>query len=340
MNTITFFFDFISPYAYLAWTQIHALAERHGREVVPRPVLFAALLDANGQKGPAEIPRKRAYTFKDAVRSARRLGVPIAAPASHPFNPLLALRVASADVSPEERRALVDALFAATWQRSVDVTDPSKVSDIARGAGLDDDRLIEWARSNEAKERVKKTTDEALDAGAFGVPTLVVDGELFWGLDSLPNLERLLEGKDPFEGTPSKAWPNVVSSASRRGASRGEGPFRSTRDIIVRTPAFEEATRFYEKTLGFRSTLREPPMVGFETGAFQLFVEKGAPGSTAPAPHSSSSHGPVFDLRARDVKEKRADLVAAGCTVIEEDPSVPRCYLADPFGFVFNLEQD
>src|SRR5580658_2214874 len=171
MNTITFFFDFISPYAYLAWTQIHALAERHGREVVPRPVLFAALLDANGQKGPAEIPRKRAYTFKDAVRSARRLGVPIAAPASHPFNPLLALRVASADVSPEERRALVDALFAATWQRSVDVTDPSKVSDIARGAGLDDDRLIEWARSNEAKERVKKTTDEALDAGAFGVPT-------------------------------------------------------------------------------------------------------------------------------------------------------------------------
>jgi 2-hydroxychromene-2-carboxylate isomerase len=77
--------------------------------VDPSPVLFAALLDATGQKGPAEIPRKRAYTFKDVVRSAHRLGVAIAPPASHPFNPLLALRVASADLAEDQRRALVDA---------------------------------------------------------------------------------------------------------------------------------------------------------------------------------------------------------------------------------------
>src|SRR5580704_13383371 len=123
MKTMSFYFDFISPYAYLAWTQIHAIASRHCCEVVPKPILFAALLDANGQKGPAEIPSKRIYTFKDVIRSAARLGVPLAAPASHPFNPLLALRVASAEIDVQRRRPLIDALFTATWVESVDVSD-------------------------------------------------------------------------------------------------------------------------------------------------------------------------------------------------------------------------
>src|SRR5580700_6920676 len=142
MKSITFYFDFISPYAYLAWTQIHALAARHECEVVPKPILFAALLDANGQKGPAEIPNKRIYTFKDVVRSAARLGVPLAAPASHPFNPLLALRVASADVDRERHRTLIDALFAATWVRSVDVTDVKNVVDVVQRGGLDGQALV------------------------------------------------------------------------------------------------------------------------------------------------------------------------------------------------------
>jgi 2-hydroxychromene-2-carboxylate isomerase len=342
MTALTFYFDFISPYAYLGWTQIHALAARHQREVVPRPVLFAALLDANGQKGPAEIPRKRVYTWKDVVRSASRLGVPIAPPASHPFNPLLALRIASADLSPEERRDVVDGLFAATWQRGVDVTDGAKVSEIVRGAGVDGDRLLEWARSNEAKERVKRATDEALDAGAFGVPTIVAGSELFWGLDSLANLDRFLEGKDPSLDAASTEWSGVAPSANRRDKTRAAGPFRSTRDVILRTPApaFDEAQRFYEKTLGFRPTLREPHIAGFETGAFQLFVEKGVPGEATRVSHSSSSHGPVFDLRTRDMNARKNALVAAGCTVIEENPSVPRCYLVDRFGLAFNLEED
>jgi 2-hydroxychromene-2-carboxylate isomerase/predicted enzyme related to lactoylglutathione lyase len=327
MKKLTFYFDFISPYAYLAWTQIHPLAARHGCQIVPRPLLFAALLDANGQKGPAEIPRKRLYTFKDSVRSAARLGVPIAAPASHPFNPLLALRVASFEMKPEPQRALIDALFAATWTKSVDVTVAANVAEVARGAGLDGPQLVEWAKTDDAKDRVKKTTAEALEAGAFGVPTMVVDDELFWGLDSLPNLERLLEGKDPVAGVPKAPWANVVASASRPASTRTDGPFRSTRDVILRTEAFDAAVSFYEKTLGFRHTLRRDQMVGFETGAIQLFVEKGPP------------HGPVFDLRARDAKAAKAKLLAAGCKVVEEDPSVPRCYLVDPYGFVFNLEE-
>ncbi len=327
MKQLTFYFDFISPYAYLAWTQIHALAARHEHEVVPRPILFAALLDANGQKGPAEIPNKRLYTFKDTIRTANRLGVPITAPASHPFNPLLALRVASADLKAAEGRALVDALFDATWRRGVDVTDARSVAEVVRAAGLDGPRLVEWAASPEAKERVKKVTAEALAAGAFGVPTMVAEGELFWGVDSFANLERNLEGKDPLKGMAEAPWRKVVPSATRPGATAFDGPFRSTRDVIVRTPAFEEAARFYETVLGFRPTMTQPHMVGFETGAVQLFVEKGA------------AHAAVFDVRVKDAKAAKAALLAAaGCKVIEEDPKVPRCYLEDPYGWVFNLQ--
>jgi 2-hydroxychromene-2-carboxylate isomerase/predicted enzyme related to lactoylglutathione lyase len=328
MRELTFYFDFVSPYAYLAWSQIHALAARRACEVVPRPLLFAALLDANGQKGPAEIARKRAYTFKDVVRTADRLGVSIAAPASHPFNPLLALRVASADMKPEQRRALVDALFLAAWGRGLDVTDPNRVAEIVGGvADLDAPGLLEWAKSADAKERVRRTTAEALDAGAFGVPTMIVERELFWGLDSFANLDRYLDGKDPVGGAAQAAFAKVAPSASRPGATRAEEPYRSTRDVIVRTEDFEAAARFYEDVLGFRPTLKRPKMLGFETGAFQLFVEKGP------------SQPPVFEVRAKDAKQARVKLLSAGCKVVEEDPRVPRCYLVDPYGFVFNLEE-
>src|SRR5947207_2147613 len=109
-STLQFYFDFISPYAYLGWTQIHLLAGRHGSTVEPVPILFAALLNTYGHKGPAEIPPKRAYIFKNVLRLAHRLGVPLQPPPAHPFNPLLALRVASLPMEAGERRRLIDAL--------------------------------------------------------------------------------------------------------------------------------------------------------------------------------------------------------------------------------------
>jgi 2-hydroxychromene-2-carboxylate isomerase len=215
---LTFYFDYISPYAYLAWTQIHRLAERNGRRVEPVPVLFAALLDANGQKGPAEITRKRTYIFKDVVRSARVLGEPIAPPATHPFNPLLALRVTGADMPAADRRTLIDAIFRATWAGSIDVTDAHRMTEILGGAGLDGKALVDWAGTPEAKDRVRTNTKAALDAGAFGVPTVLVDGELFWGLDSFPHIDNRLRGNDPVDAPTLQAWTRVVPSARRPGA--------------------------------------------------------------------------------------------------------------------------
>jgi 2-hydroxychromene-2-carboxylate isomerase len=194
---VRFYFDFVSPYAYLAFTQIHAVASRAGREVELTPILFAALLDAHGTLGPAEVPAKRVYIFKDILRGAHALGVTLAPPPAHPFNPLLALRAASTEMSPGERKRLVTGLFAAVWGGGPGVVEASVVARIATEAGLDGDAVVRLASSPEAKQRVRERTDEAIALGVFGVPTTRVDGELFWGLDALAHAERRMRGDDP-----------------------------------------------------------------------------------------------------------------------------------------------
>lgn len=99
----------------------------------------------------------------------------------------------------------------------------------------------------------------------------------------------------------------------------------SSRDVIIRTEHWPEALRFYETVLGFQPSSRTASMAGFETGAFRLYVENGP------------DHGPVFDFLVADVAVAKERLIAAGCTLVEEDPGVPRCYLRDPFGVIFNV---
>jgi catechol 2,3-dioxygenase-like lactoylglutathione lyase family enzyme len=103
--------------------------------------------------------------------------------------------------------------------------------------------------------------------------------------------------------------------------------FKSSRDVIIRTGAWAKATNFYRSVLGLPVTLRSKTMMGFETGAFCLYVEKG------------KAHGPVFEFLVPDVQAAKRRLVAAGCAVLEEDPALPRCYIRDPFGIVFNIGQ-
>ncbi len=102
-------------------------------------------------------------------------------------------------------------------------------------------------------------------------------------------------------------------------------PFRSSRDVILRTHSWAQAQDFYKSVLGFKVTHETDAMLRVESGAIRFFVEKGEP------------HGPVFDFLVRDVQAAKKSLLAAGCVLVEEDSSVPRCYLRDPFGLVFNL---
>jgi 2-hydroxychromene-2-carboxylate isomerase len=214
---LRFHFDYISPYAYFAWTQIHALAEKHGRAVEPVPVLFAGLLDAHGTKGPAEIPAKRLYVAKDAMRKARALKLPFAPPPTHPFNPLLALRISSLPLAPHMRKKLIDRFYAATWgDDGPGVTDPEAVAKMLGELGLDGPQTIADATTPEGKERVRAQTERAVSDGIFGVPSILADGELFWGVDSLEHLDRFLTGEPPFDPAILERWGRVVPSAARR----------------------------------------------------------------------------------------------------------------------------
>ncbi|MBX3189188.1 MAG: 2-hydroxychromene-2-carboxylate isomerase [Labilithrix sp.] len=215
-TSVRFFFDYVSPYAYLASTQLPALASRRGVEVEHVPVLFAAMLDASGARGPGEVPMRRDYMFHDIVRLARLFGVPLEPPATHPFNPLVALRVTHGVEDARERRALVDALFRAVWVESLAIDRPEVVANVARGIGLDGDALVDRASRPDAKARLRAATDEAIAARVFGVPTMIASGELFWGVDSLHLLERFLDGADATDPSVIERWRRVAPSASRR----------------------------------------------------------------------------------------------------------------------------
>jgi 2-hydroxychromene-2-carboxylate isomerase len=218
---IRFVFDVISPYAYVGWKALPAVAARHRRAIEPVPVLFAGLLNAHGQKGPAEIPSKRVYVFKDAYRKARKLGLAgVVLPPTHPFNPLLALRVASLPMDEGERSRLIDALFEGVWGGAGGAETPAQVAAAASRAGLDGAALIAQAAEPAAKERVRAATDAAIAAGVFGVPTFLVEGELFWGVDALPLLDDWLAGIDPVPADAAQRWGGLPASADRlRGKS-------------------------------------------------------------------------------------------------------------------------
>jgi len=216
---IEFYFDFISPYAYLAFQRIHALGGRHGREVVLRPTLFAALLNHWGQLGPAEIPPKREFVFKQVVRRARAIAVPLLPPPSHPFNPLLGLRVATLDQPRGRHRALVDCLFRATWGGGEGIESPQTTISALDSAGFEGEAMVAAALAPDNKRRLLEAGEAAIARGVFGVPTMIADGELFFGDDSLQELEGFLRGEDPIDAALVERWRGLPVGASRRRPS-------------------------------------------------------------------------------------------------------------------------
>lgn len=215
-KVIRFYFDYISPNAYLAWTQLPALAERNGFRIEAVPVLFAGLLEAHRQLGPAEVRPKMQWMWKNVVRKAALIDVPLNAPAFHPFNPLLALRVSSLPLHADQKLRLIDALFDAVWVRAMHIAEPAVVEKVAGEAGLDGAALVAQASQSDCKAQLRKQTDQAIAGGVFGVPTMTIGTELFWGYDDLPLLQRFLDGADPVaSGSWANASASLQSSAAR-----------------------------------------------------------------------------------------------------------------------------
>ncbi|MDE2053302.1 MAG: 2-hydroxychromene-2-carboxylate isomerase [Xanthomonadaceae bacterium] len=191
--TIEFYFDPVSPYAWLAAEQLDRLIEAGGK-VVCRPILLAALLSANATKGPAEVPAKRAYVFHDVMCQAKRLGLPFRGPPSHPFNPLAALRVLHVVENEAQRLKLARCLLAAVWCQGADVSDACALHGVLANGGFDADAILAAATTDEVKLRLRNATLEAIDAGIFGVPTFRLRGELFWGADRVDTVVWALHG--------------------------------------------------------------------------------------------------------------------------------------------------
>src|SRR6516164_6639853 len=166
MRQVDFYFDFVSPYAWLAAHQIGEVRDCKAVTFRFVPVLFAGLLNHHSNLGPAEIPAKRRYVFQDAQRWAMYLGLEFNAPPAHPFNPLKPLRVTSA-----------------------------VANDVADGVGLDGKALLQKAQSEDVKQKLRLQTENAIAAGVFGVPSFLVDGEIFWGTDRIHFLKAYLQGK-------------------------------------------------------------------------------------------------------------------------------------------------
>jgi 2-hydroxychromene-2-carboxylate isomerase len=187
---VDFYFDFISPFAYL---QSERLAELEAHATVRRvPVLFAGLLNHWGHKGPAEIPTKRRFVYRFCVWRAAQMGVAFMPPPAHPFNPLKLLRLA---VALDARPDVVQRLFRFVWADGRSSDDAASWLGLCAEFGLtpDDPRLA----SHDVKTRLKQSTDDAIAAGVFGVPTLrMPDGELYWGEDAMPMVVDHLRGAE------------------------------------------------------------------------------------------------------------------------------------------------
>jgi 2-hydroxychromene-2-carboxylate isomerase len=207
MSTLTFYFDFVSPYSYIAFKRLHELPE--GISVELKPVLFAALLDHFGQKGPAEVPVKRRWTYRWCAWWARSLGIPFRFPASHPFNPLHHLRLAIAAGPTTEA---VGRIFDEIWTTGAEASDPKVFSALAQALDVDAARL----GAPEVKDALRRNTDEAAARGVFGVPTFEADGELFWGADALGFVNAFLADPSVLRNDEMRRVDTLPVGAARK----------------------------------------------------------------------------------------------------------------------------
>lgn len=204
----TWYFDFISPFAYLQWQRVRVIAQRV--PFVFRPILFAGLLQQHGHKGPAEIPGKREFTYRFVQWQADRAGIALRFPPAHPFNPIAALRLCIAAGSTP---ASIDAIFNHIWRDGCAGDDAETIRPVAASLGINDlDAVLADAR---VKAALRDNFSAALEDGVFGVPSIVAEDQIFWGNDATPMFEQWLIDPELFESESMRALMNLPVGGQR-----------------------------------------------------------------------------------------------------------------------------
>ncbi|WP_208509311.1 2-hydroxychromene-2-carboxylate isomerase [Variovorax paradoxus] len=193
-KTVEFYFDFGSPAAYLAATQLPHVCADTGAELVWKPLLLGGVFQATGNHSPAEIAPKGSYMTTDLQRFAKRYGVPFVHNPHFPINTLLLMRGATAIQLQQPARfdAYVDAIYHAMWVEPRNLNDPAEVGGVLQAAGFDPAALLAAAGQQEVKDRLKAVTQEAVARGVFGAPTMFVGSDMFWGQDRLDFVREAL----------------------------------------------------------------------------------------------------------------------------------------------------
>ena len=186
------YFDFISPFSYLQLRKVREWSTRFA--ITPVPIAFGAVLKAIGQLGPAEIRGKREFTYRFVQWQAEHSGVPLRFPPAHPFNPLAALRLCIAARTTWDS---VQAIFDHIWREGRDGSNAAALADVGAALGIED--IESTTATTEIKHRLRSNTENAISAGVFGVPTLRIGDELFWGNDATPMIEAWLADPQHFD---------------------------------------------------------------------------------------------------------------------------------------------
>lgn len=185
MATLRWYFDFVSPYSYLHWQKLKQLPQFARIQTVP--IAFGAVLHHLGNLGPAEIPAKRRFMYRQLLWTAQAEGTPLRFPPGHPFNPLSALRLCLAAGGSVQA---VDVLFDWIWRDGNAADSAEALREPAARLGIED--VASATAAPAVKEQLRRNTEAAIAAGVFGVPTLAIDDELFWGNDAHPLMAAVL----------------------------------------------------------------------------------------------------------------------------------------------------
>ena len=194
-RTLEFYFDYGSPYSYLADTQVEAIAQRAGAMLVRKPMLLGGVFKATGNHSPAELPQKSAWSAFDMPMWAHHYGVPFQRNPFFPVNTLALMRGAAAAQIDGSFERYHPAVFKAMWVEGRNLNDMKEVAAVLSAAGLDAAKFGARIQDQDVKDRLKTTTEEAVARGVFGAPTCFVDKMMFFGNDRLPFVEMALKEK-------------------------------------------------------------------------------------------------------------------------------------------------